>query len=127
MKNLKIDTIDDGHLTPVIDFNAETGICEISGESYSEDSYDFYSPVIKWLEEYVTSEKRDLTINMKLSYYDTKSSKSYFKIFRILKSYASKGGEVTINWYYKTNDTDTIEDVEDFMIITGMQINLVKY
>ena len=127
MRDLRIDAIEDEPLSPAVFCNVETGVCEIFGESYSEDSYDFYAPVIKWLKDYINEYKKDITLNLKLAYYDTKSSKSYFKMFKIFKEYIHQGGNVTINWFYKEGDIDTIEEVEDFIIITGLKINLVRY
>lgn len=127
MRNIKIEAIEDEFYRPVVDFNSETGICEMIGESYLEETSDFYTPLIKWLKEYIRTVNKQIVFNFKLTYYNTSSSKKILEILKILKDYLKSGGDVTINWFYEENDTDIIEDAEDFIIITGLQINLVKY
>ena len=127
MRNIRIDTIEDEFYRPVVDFNAETGVCIIAGESYLEETSDFYAPLIKWLKEYIADVRKKIDFNFKLTYYNTSSSKKILEILKILKDYIQTDGDVTINWYYEENDTDIIEDAEDFIIITGLRINLIKY
>ncbi|OQY04307.1 MAG: hypothetical protein B6I20_03295 [Bacteroidetes bacterium 4572_117] len=105
--------------------NAQTGICKIIGESYLEESSLFYKPIYQWLVEYLKT-KKPLVLNFGLSYVNTSSSKHILYILRLLKESKEKGIDVQTNWYIEHGDTDTEEDVEDYMIITGMEINLIK-
>ena len=50
MENILIEKSND---TPMVNFNAESGILQISGDSYPEFPGNFYTPIIKWLEEYI--------------------------------------------------------------------------
>ncbi len=127
MRNIVIDALEDEYYRPVVDFNAETGICEIKGESYLEETDDFYSPLIKWLKAFTSDKKKPMIFNFKLTYYNTSSSKKILEILKLLKAYIQQGGDVVINWFYDENDTDTIEDAEDFMLITGLKINLCLF
>ena len=115
----------DAHFKPSVSLNAETGLCEISGESYLEEASHFYKPIYDWLQEYTHTQK-PITFNFKLSYVNTSSSKHLLFILRLLKDYQNNGGEVVTNWFIEPGDTDTEEDVEDYMIISGLTINVVK-
>ncbi len=42
-----------------------------------------------------------------------------------LKEYQDNGGAVSTNWYYDEDDTDMEEDVEDFRIISNLDIELI--
>lgn len=125
MKNIRIDIKDNEFYKPVVDFNYKTGVCSIEGESFLEETDDFYTPLIEWLKQYIEEITKTITFNIKLTYYNTSSSKKILTILRVLKRYVQQGGNVIINWYYEKNDNDTIEDAEDFMIITGLKFNLV--
>ena len=127
MENLKIQGTQDEFYIPAVDFNATTGICEIAGESYLEETSEFYAPLVEWLEQYIKELKTPLVFNFKLSYYNTSSSKKILDLLRIMKEFEKKGGEVKVTWFYEESDIDTIEDVEDFMLITGLKINLIEY
>lgn len=124
MENLYINNNPDLVYYPVVDFNYNTGILEISGESYMEETYQFYGPVITWLTNYV-AEKKPVTLNVRLTYFNTSSSRFIIVLFDILKKYKDEGGNVTINWFYKRNDPDILSEINDFIDETGIQINAI--
>lgn len=130
MKNINIKGSHDAYFIPTVDFNAETGICELSGESYLEETIKFYTPLFSWLKEYTEKIKKPLIFNFKLTYFNTSSSKCIVDILNMLKNYQKNGGEVTVNWYYDDDEEDIeeeLEEVEDFMLETGLQINLIPF
>ncbi len=129
LKNLHIEGHHGVYYIPTVDLNADTGICNISGESYLEDTSIFYSSVIYWVEEYCEKIKKPITFNFDLEYYNTSSSKCIVNIMFLLKKYADMGLEVKINWYYDANNEcsdEEVEEVKDFMLETEMKINLIK-
>ncbi len=130
MKDIIIEGYHGTYYIPSVNFNAETGICELEGESYLEDTASFFSPLIDWLKDFLESQEKKLTFNFKLKYYNTSSSKCIVDIFSLLKKYKDYGKEVEVNWYYNSLSEDSeeeIEEVEDFSIETGLKINLTPY
>ena len=124
MEDLFIKGTKDVYFKPNVNFNSNSGILEISGESYLEDTRAFYLPLIKWVEQYTKSGIKQVTLNIDLSYYNTSTSKHLLEIFYVLKEFENKGGSVILNWYYCDEDSDVEEEVEDFMLESGLQINL---
>lgn len=128
MENLYIEGELGNYYIPTVDFNAETGICTISGKSYLEDTTQFYLPLLEWLDKYQNEIKGSIQFNVKLSYYNTSSSRSVLDIFDLLKLYEDKGGEVEVNWYCRDIDLDVIqEEVDDYMDESDLQINIVTF
>ncbi len=130
MKNIYIKGSHGAHFTPTVNFNYETGICELKGESYLEDTIKFYYPLMEWIKNYIKTIKKELVLNVKLTYFNTSSSKCIIDILNILKAYEQNEGKVVINWYYNDKDEeyeDELEEIEDFMIETGLNINNVPY
>ena len=111
---------------PGINFDSLTGVCEISGESYMEDTFKFYSPVFNWLKRYITETRNPITFNVRLTYFNTSSSRALLDIFDILKKYQDDEGSVVINWYYDVEDPDMKYEVEDFQLESGLEINLFE-
>lgn len=111
---------------PTVSFNSRTGECIIAGESYLEDSEAFYNPIIEWLQEYI-SFNRPLKLCFDLYYYNTSSSKYIVDIMNIAYKYSERGGDVTVNWYYDidTDSKEELEEVEDYIKETGLQINII--
>jgi len=111
---------------PVIRFDYKTGVCEMSGESYMEETYKFYQPVIQWLEEYTKSNK-SVEFNIKLTYFNTSSSRSILELLGILKKFTDNGGQLKINWYYNEQDPDMVGEIAGFEGETGLKINSVAF
>ena len=124
MKSLVINAELDSPYYPEVIFDADSGVCEISGESYMEEAYKFYLPLINWIKEFVLNEKKTLTVNFKLIYFNTSSSRLILDILDILKKFKDDGNEIVVNWYYDPEDPDVKDEVEDFEIESGMDIVL---
>ena len=126
MENIIIKEVTDAPYYPIINFNAETGNCEISGESYMEEAFKFYSPLLDWIKRYFEEQDKALTLNIKLTYFNTNSSRLILDMLDIIKSSKDEGNKVIVNWYYDPADPDMIDEVEDFELETGLDINLVE-
>ena len=109
MKDLKIEKT---KYTLDIDFEANTGILKMSGSSYPENAIDFYKPIIEWIESFIKNEKKPITLNFRLNYLNTSSTKCILDIFELLEEYNEKN-EVVVNWYYEEDDEDILETGEE--------------
>ncbi len=125
MKNLIIDAIPDSPYYPEVNFNSETGVCELVGESYMEEAYKYYTPILDWLKEYTLEMKKPITLNLRLTYFNTNSSRLLLDMLDVLKKSQEAGNNVEINWFYEEDDPDVKDEVEDFEIETGLQIKMV--
>jgi len=119
MENLKFDAT---KYTPEISLET-TGTIALVGKSYPENTFEFYTPVMKWLEEYFEGNAADITtVNMEIIYFNSSSSKLFFDFFDLLEE-NHKDHKIEINWIYdKENESaeeageDFIEDFEDLNI-----------
>ena len=127
MEDLILEEVSGEPFFPQVNFNAQSGECEISGESYMEDTYNFYLPVLKWLDNFFTEVNKPVTFNFKLTYFNTSSSRSILEILEKLKEYKDNGGDVTVNWFYDEEDPDMKDEVEDFKVETGIEIKMIRF
>ena len=91
-----------------------------------EETYKFYAPLMTWLEKYL-SERKKVIFNIKLTYFNTSSSRSILDILDLLREYSEGGGEIEVNWFFDPNDPDMEDEVEDFKIESGLDINLKPF
>ncbi len=126
MKDIHLGTSNKTPYFPEVHFIAETGECSIKGESYMEETYKFYIPLMEWMKDYVAQVQGPLTLHIKLIYLNTSTSKCLLDIFEILKNYKDAGGEVKIKWYYLSDDPDMVEEVEDFEVESNLDIELIE-
>ncbi len=113
---------------PTINFNAETGILEISESSYPEYTNEIFNPVMVWLDKYLLQEGRNITFNFRLDYFNTSTSFRFQQIINVLNEYkALKNGEVVINWYYEESDIDMQENGEDYAKDAKVPFNMISF
>jgi hypothetical protein len=124
MENLYIPVNEEEQDKPSVSFNAETGKCEISGESFPETTTEFYGQLMEWLEQYTAEVKGPIDFVFNLSYFNTSSSKRILHIMILLQEYKEKGGLVTAQWNYDPEDLDLEEDIEDLKVISKLDLKM---
>lgn len=112
-------------IAPEIDFNPETGLCTISGESILEDTQQFYFKLIDWIKEYIDTKKKPIHFIFELTYFNTSSYKYLLHILNLLCKYEEEGGKVLIEWYYHENDINLSEEIDEFSELAKIDIKKI--
>jgi hypothetical protein len=113
MKNLEISKT---KTTPEILFNLSTNELSIKGESFPENTSEFYAPVFEWLEKYLSILTDQVVIvNIELVYFNSSSSKVLMDLFDMLEDAVQNGKDITVNWRYDEDNEMAAEYGEDFM------------
>ena len=123
MENLKLEG---SAKTPSVNFNAETGVLELQGRSIPENSVEFYKPINEWIVAYVKSPKANTTVDVKLEYFNTSSSKCILDLFKQLEGLNGNGTEVHVNWYFEEDDEDMEEAGEDYEAIISLPFKMIE-
>ena len=118
--------LDGSAKTPTIDFNCETGILVFRGRSIPENSVEFYAPLNEWLNEYRLTPKDTTTVEMKLEYFNTSSSKCILDFFKQLEKLNSDASKVHVNWYFEKDDEDMAEAGEDYEAIVELPFSIIE-
>jgi len=124
MENLHIPAT---KYTPEILLDAQKGEINIKGKSYPENTFEFYEPVMKWIEEYLKCcAKEKITVNMEIVYFNSSSSKLFFDLLDLFDEVKDKF-DVTVNWIYDPENESAEEAGEDFIEdFEDLKINLIK-
>ena len=105
-ESLRIEATED---TPLIDFNVETGVFQVTGRALPEDAHEFFKPIEDWVQEYAESPKDKTTVEMRIDYFNSAATRYIFNLLMCFEDIVDEEkGEVTIVWYYKEGD-DMIE------------------
>ena len=113
--------------TPQISLNPN-GTLLFKGRSIPENSIDFYRPVMDWLTEYAREAQPLTTVEMRLEYFNTSSSKCILDIFKRLSLiHELLGKEVQVKWYFFSDDEDMYESGNDYSTIVKIPFELVPY
>ncbi len=127
MENLFIKAENGTFFTPQVDFNA-SGECMISGESYLEDTFNFYARLREWVSEYFNQGNENLVMSFKMKYFNTSSSRALLELMNLLKEYNKKGKSVSIKWYYpEPDDDEMLMEGEDFEADSKLEFEYIQY
>lgn len=123
MKAIYIQATQD---TPQVTLDAQNGIFEIKGNSYPENSAQFYTPIIEWLQQLLASGYNNkIVFDFNFDYFNTSSAKFILEILRILEEFQENNIDTCVRWHYYEDDIDILESGEDYQSIVSIPFELV--
>ena len=111
--------------TPEINFDPEKNLLVIKGESYPENSFKFYGPILEWLKEYLSQVEEEVDVEVMISYLNTSSIKSMMGFFDLLEQNYKAGTEINIDWYYEEENELAYETGLEFEELIEIPFNIV--
>ncbi|MBK9192229.1 MAG: DUF1987 domain-containing protein [Crocinitomicaceae bacterium] len=119
--NLKAST-----KTPEISFNGESGHLELSGRSIPEISFEFYQPVLDWVDAYGKNPQEETMVHAKFEYFNTSSSKQILDVFKKLENIHLNGkSKVKVKWFIAEEDEAMQEAGEEYKLLLKMPFEIV--
>jgi len=124
MENLNIEATE---YTPKIILDAQNNLIDIRGDSFPENTFDFYKPVTKWLKQYFDEGNKNVVINIEINYFNSSSSQLFFDVFDMFEAASEKQNSLEINWIYSAKNESAQEAGEDFVDeFESLNINLIE-
>lgn len=111
MNNLNIPSTQS---TPGIETDHAGGLVRMHGDSYPENSFEFFGPVIEWIETFLRDEKRPLKLELQLVYMNTSSVKAMMDIFDMLEEAHAADQNVSVAWYYDPRNERVLDLADEF-------------
>lgn len=100
--------------TPSIHSDGERGVLALAGDSYPENSFELFGPVIQWVEQFLAQGERPLRLQLRLLYLNTSSVRAMMDIFDLLEEAHRAGAEVSVDWRYDLRNERVKELAEEF-------------
>lgn len=100
--------------TPEVVADWDEGRLAMAGDSYPENSYEFFGEILAWVEQFVEQAGRPLHVELRLAYLNTSSVRSMLDLFDLLQAAHGKGKEVTVEWIYDARNERIAEIAEEF-------------
>jgi hypothetical protein len=124
MDNLQFDAT---QYTPKISLDAAAGTISMVGKSYPENTFEFYAPIVEWVETYLADDANSrLRVDMEIVYFNSSSSKLFFDLFDSFEEAVNAGKQIEVNWIYDADNESAEEAGEDFREdFESLTINLV--
>lgn len=111
--------------TPMVKLSPN-GELEIAGKSIPEDAEDFFSPVLRWLDEYINAPAPSTLLSVNLEYFNISSSKRILFILYKLNELVSRNQKVNIKWLYDDQDEDMYEVGQDYAFMVKIPFEFVE-
>lgn len=102
--------------TPEVRFDPNAGMLSISGQSYPENAFKFYEPLLSWLDDYLNKMNQDtiVSIELHLPYINTSSTKCFMILLEKLDKAFADGKAVEVRWFYNEENEAEQECAEEF-------------
>lgn len=100
--------------SPRISLDADNNIFEITGNSFPNNAFRLYSPVVEWLDEYALKPNKDTVFIFRITYQNSSSRKMFNEIVKRMERMVEKGNKVRIDWYYDREDEDLKQIILEF-------------
>ncbi len=111
--------------TPEINFNAQTGLLQISGRANANNITTFYKTLDAWLDAYVANPAEQTVIELELDYINSVFSKLLFIFLEKSKAIAKKNKKLIIKWYHFADDEDSMDDAKRYSKIINFPFETI--
>ncbi|WP_044406882.1 DUF1987 domain-containing protein [Thiomicrospira microaerophila] len=106
--------IEQTQYTPAISMLTE-GKISLIGKSYPENTFEFYKPVIQWLNSFFEEGSVDsLSVTFEIIYFNSSSSKVFFDFFDVL-NLNKEDKNIHVIWQHDVDNESALEAGEDFV------------
>lgn len=100
--------------TPGVTADWAAGLLVMRGDSYPENSFEFFGPVIEWIESYLKESSAPLRLELHLVYMNTSSVKAMMDIFDLFEEFHGKGRQVSVDWMYDPRNERVLGLADEF-------------
>lgn len=124
--NLKMKGMN-SHTSPRIHADAEFGVVQIIGNSFTSLHIETYQPFFAWLEKFLSVPGKNIRAEFWMEYFNSSSSKSLLEILDVLSVYQNNyKGSINTFWYYQKHDTDMLDDGKEMEEDSGIKIRFIS-
>lgn len=113
--------------TPLVHFDAKSGVMEIKGRSIPDQPDDFWIPVLNWFESYLLNPCKNTVVKIDLEYFNISSSKRILFLLYKLNELVESGNEVHVEWLYRESDEDMYEVGQDYAYMVKVPFVFKEY
>jgi len=111
--------------TPLIDFDAQTGIMLIQGRSIPQDSETFWEPILKWFYAYAVQPAAETNFIFDLEYFNISSSKRILYLLYKMAEMHDAHFHISVEWRCQDSDIDMREVGNDYACMVNVPFAIV--
>jgi hypothetical protein len=123
--------------TPKVVLDHVNYLFEIKGESSPEDARQFYSPLIKWVEDFGNylhylnsksekSAQREVCFQFHLDYVTSSSLKNIYDLLQKIEALRTYSDKLKVKWVYDADDEDMQDNGQEFSKMLKVPFEIVS-
>jgi hypothetical protein len=110
---------------PYIELNPLENKFLFKGRSIPENAFDFYKPVVDWIEDYSKNPNAISVFEFRFDHINTHSTQQIMKILQKLNKFPGDS-KVKMKWVYNKEDTDMLEIGNRLKEILGVDLKFIE-
>lgn len=110
--------------TPEVFLDTDNGVYRVVGHSIPENAGKFYTPVLVWLRENISSIDTGSIFTFCLPYFNSSSLKALYMMLMEVKKETEKGKKFQVDWHIEDDDDFMADAAETFSEMVGIKLNL---
>lgn len=118
--------IEETYQSPRVTIDPEKNVFEIRGNSFPNNAFRFYTPIIEWLDAYLENPNKESLFVFNITYQNSSSRKMFNEIFKRLEKLFTAGHKLKIDWYYEEDDEDIKQIIMEFKQLFKLEINAIS-
>ena len=113
------------HDKPYIELNPLENKFLFQGRSIPENAFDFYKPVVDWIEDYSKNPNAVSVFEFRFEHINTHSTQQVMKILQKLSKFPGDS-KVKLKWVYSKEDSDMLEIGNRLKEILGVDLKFIE-
>lgn len=112
--------------SPLISFNAETGLLLIDGSCNMGDPDSFFLELSNWIDNYSKSPNKKTILTIKIESINISNSKFLLNIIYQLEEIFKSGEEVKIRWVFNNDEDGNYELGSDYAEMVSVPFEFIE-
>ena len=113
--------------SPDVILDKSTNEFKFEGKSLPEDVREFYTPIHKWIDDYVLDPNDNTVVEFNLEYFNSASSKQLLDVLERFAVLATNGKEISVKWYFSEDDEDMEDAGESYADIVEVPFEMISF
>lgn len=110
-------------MTPEVVLDPQNKVFSISGSSRPENPMQFYKPIFDWITEYIENSNDRFIFEVKMSYFNTSTSKVLLDLFELFERLAEEK-DIHVIWYHESDDDEMQEAGEELLDLVELSYEI---
>lgn len=115
--------------TPAVHFAPQSDRLSIRGQSYPENAFKFFEPLLAWVDRFLEQlpPEREIALELRLPYMNTSSTKCFMMLLEKFDDAYAEGKRVRLEWLCSEDNESEQECAEEFKEDLSLPFDIILH